>query len=42
VVLELGRAYSQNPDFIKFFRKINKDLPEFLTKAIEYYYSKKK
>ncbi len=36
-VLGLGREYSQNPEFAKFFRKINKDLPEFLTKAIEYY-----
>ena len=41
-VLGLGQAYSQHPDFAKYFRKINKDLPEFLTKAIEYYCEKKK
>jgi len=40
-VLGLGQAYSQHPDFAKFFRKINKDLPEFLTKAIEYFCVKK-
>ena len=40
-VLGLGQAYSQHPEFAKFFRKIHKDLPEFLTKAIEYYYEKK-
>jgi len=36
-VLGLGRAYSQNPEFAEFFRKIYQDLPEFLTQAIEYY-----
>jgi MerR family transcriptional regulator, thiopeptide resistance regulator len=36
-VLGLGRAYSQHPDFAAFYRKINKDLPEFFTKSIEYY-----
>jgi len=36
-VLGLGRAYSEHPDFAAFYRKIHKDLPEFLTKAIEYY-----
>ncbi len=36
-VLGLGKAYSQDKRFAKFFRKIHKDLPEFLTKAIEYY-----
>jgi DNA-binding transcriptional MerR regulator len=36
-VLGLGQAYSQHPDFIKFFAKYDKGLPEFLTKAIEYY-----
>jgi DNA-binding transcriptional MerR regulator len=36
-VLGLGRAYSQDPEFAKFFRKIHKELPEFLTRAIEYY-----
>jgi DNA-binding transcriptional MerR regulator len=41
-VLGLGQVYSQDPEFAKFFRKIHKDLPEFLTKAIEYYCSHKK
>ncbi len=36
-VLGLGRIYSQHPEFAKFFRKFHKDLPEFLTKAVEYY-----
>jgi MerR family transcriptional regulator, thiopeptide resistance regulator len=40
-VLGLGRVYSQDPEFAEFFRKIHKDLPEFLTKAIEYYCSQK-
>ena len=40
-ILELGRAYSQDSRFIKVFSDINKDLPEFLTKAIEYYCSNK-
>ena len=40
-VLGLGQAYSQHPDFAKFFRKIHTDLPEFLTKAVEYYCGKK-
>jgi MerR family transcriptional regulator, thiopeptide resistance regulator len=41
-VLGLGRMYSQNPEFAEFFRKINHDLPEFLTKAIEYYCARSK
>jgi DNA-binding transcriptional MerR regulator len=36
-VLGLGRAYSENPEFAKTFKKYHNDLPEFLTKAIEYY-----
>ena len=36
-VLGLGQAYSQDERFARFFKKINNDLPEFLTKAIEYY-----
>jgi DNA-binding transcriptional MerR regulator len=39
-VLGLGQTYSQHPEFARFFRKINQDLPEFLTKAIEYYCSR--
>ena len=41
-VLGLGRAYSENPEFAKTFKKYHKDLPEFLTKAIEYYCSYRK
>jgi DNA-binding transcriptional MerR regulator len=36
-VLGLGQAYSQHPEFAKFFAKFHKDLPEFLTRAIECY-----
>jgi MerR family transcriptional regulator, thiopeptide resistance regulator len=41
-ILGLGQAYSQHQDFAKFFRKYHEDLPEFITKAIEYYCSSKK
>ncbi len=41
-VLGLGRAYSQSPEFAKLFSKYHKELPEFLTRAIEYYYAQKK
>jgi DNA-binding transcriptional MerR regulator len=41
-VLGLGRGYSENPDFRKTFAKYHKDLPDFLTKAIEYYCAHKK
>lgn len=40
-MLELGQAYSQDQLFIKTFRSIHKALPEFLTKAVEYYCSNK-
>lgn len=40
-VLGLGQIYSQDPEFAEYFRKIHKDLPEFLTKAIEYYCAQK-
>jgi MerR family transcriptional regulator, thiopeptide resistance regulator len=36
-VLGLGEAYSQHPEFSKFFEKYHKDLPGFLTMAIEHY-----
>jgi hypothetical protein len=35
--LGLGRAYSQDARFAAFFAKFHPDLPQFLTKAIEYY-----
>ena len=41
-LLGLGQAYSQHPDFAAFYRRINKDLPVFFTKAIEYYCREKK
>ena len=33
----LGQAYSQHSEFTALFREIHPDLPEFLTRAIEYY-----
>ena len=41
-ILGLGQAYSQHPGFIQVFRDIHEDLPEFLTKAVEYYCANKK
>jgi MerR family transcriptional regulator, thiopeptide resistance regulator len=41
-VLGLGRVYSQHADFAAFFRKIHPELPEFLTRAIEYYCANQK
>jgi DNA-binding transcriptional MerR regulator len=41
-ILGLGQAYSQCPDFIKFFQKYGSDFPEFFTKAIEYYCAERK
>jgi len=37
-VVELGRAYSQHPDFVRFFQQYGEELPIFLTRAIEHYY----
>ncbi len=37
-VVELGREYSQNPEFTRFFKQYGDDLPVFLTRAIEHYY----
>ena len=37
-VVELGKMYSQHPDFVKFFQQYGEDLPIFLTRAIEHYY----
>jgi len=37
-IVELGQAYSQHADFIKFFKQYSDDLPVFLTRAIEHYY----
>jgi hypothetical protein len=36
-VLGLGQAYSQHPEFAAFFKKYHEELPQFLTRAIEYY-----
>jgi hypothetical protein len=38
-IMELGKAYSQHPRFIKVFSEINENLPNFLTKAVDYYYN---
>ena len=40
--LGLGRAYSDNPDFAKFYRKFHPDMPQFFTRAIEQYFSNNK
>jgi hypothetical protein len=37
ILLGLGQAYSQHPEFAAFFRKIHPDLPAFLTRAIGLY-----
>jgi len=36
-VLGLGKAYSEDARFAKFYRRYHRDMPEFFTKAIEYY-----
>jgi DNA-binding transcriptional MerR regulator len=41
-VAGLGQVYSQDPEFAGFFRNIHPDLPEFLTRAVEYYCEHKK
>jgi MerR family transcriptional regulator, thiopeptide resistance regulator len=38
----LGQAYSQDPRFAKFFRKYHQDLPDFLSRAVEYSSTHKK
>jgi DNA-binding transcriptional MerR regulator len=40
-LLGLGQAYSQHPDFIKFFQAYHPELPPFMTKAIEHYCANK-
>lgn len=37
ILLGLGQAYSQQPDFAAFYRKLHPDMPQFLTEAITYY-----
>jgi MerR family transcriptional regulator, thiopeptide resistance regulator len=39
-VLGLGRAYSQDPHFAAFFKKFGDGMPEFFTRAVEYYAKK--
>jgi hypothetical protein len=34
--------YSQDPRFAEFFQQFHKDLPEFLSRAIDYYCRKQK
>ena len=36
-ILGLGQMYSGHPEFASFFAKYHEDLPEFFTKAVEYY-----
>jgi len=42
MLLGLGRAYSLDARFAATFRKYHEDLPEFLTKAIEFYIGQRK
>ena len=39
ILLGLGKAYTEHPDFITFYRKIHPDMPEFLYEAIKTYCS---
>jgi MerR family transcriptional regulator, thiopeptide resistance regulator len=41
-VLGLGRAYSQDERFAKYFARFGQDVPAFLTRAIEYYSAQRK
>lgn len=38
-VLGLGQMYSRDVRFAAFFRKFHQELPEFFTKAVEYYFA---
>lgn len=37
ILLGLGKAYTEHPDFIAFYRKIHPSMPEFLYEAIKVY-----
>lgn len=37
ILLGLGKAYTEHPDFITFYRKIHPAMPEFLYEAIKVY-----
>lgn len=39
ILLGLGKAYTEHPDFISFYRKIHPEMPEFLYEAIKIYCS---
>ena len=41
-IVGLGRMYSEDPRFAAFYLKIHKDMPAFMTKAIEYYVASRK
>ncbi len=42
MILGLGRMYSEDPRFAAFYLKIHKDMPGFMTKAIEHYIASRK
>jgi MerR family transcriptional regulator, thiopeptide resistance regulator len=37
MILGLGRMYSEDPRFAAFYLKFHRDMPRFMTEAIEYY-----
>lgn len=40
-ILGLAQTYSQHPEFASYFQKYHPDLPEFFTRAVEYYFQNK-
>lgn len=40
ILLGLGKAYTEHPDFIAFYRKLHPAMPEFLYEAIKLYCAK--
>jgi len=42
MILGLGRMYSEDPRFAAFYLKFHKDMPRFMTKAIEHYIEQRK
>jgi len=42
MILGLGRMYSEDPRFAAFYLKFHKDMPKFMTAAIEHYITQRK
>ena len=42
MILGLGRMYSEDPRFAAFYLKFHKDMPSFMTKAVEHYIGSRK